>query len=85
MILAVASSSFYLSVSKSRSQVSGYYFLSNISNPKILLGNQTIFHNAPIYVEVSILKKIIFVASESKITTAFANTKLAIPECTYLL
>ena len=85
MMLAVVSNSSFLSVSKSRSRVGGYHFLSNITNPKIPLGNQVIFYNVPIYVEVSILKNTMSAASKSEIAIAFINTKLAIPERICLL
>ena len=85
MLLWINSDSSYLSVSKSRSRVSGYYFLDNIPNPNIPLGNQNIFHNVPIYVKASILRHIMSTTSESEIAASFVHAKLAILECIYLL
>ena len=85
MILYIASDSSYLSVSKSRSRVSGYHFLGYISNPNIPLRNQTIFHNTPIHIKASILRDIMFAASKSEIAVTFINTKLAILEHICLL
>ena len=44
-----------------------------------------IFYNALIYIEASILKHIMSVASESKIAAAFINAKFAISQCICLL
>jgi len=85
MLLWINSDSSYLSVSKSRSRVSGYYFRGNTLNPNIPLGNQSIFHNTPIHVKASILRHITSATSESKITAAFTNANLAIPENICLL
>ena len=85
MMLAVVSNSSFLSVSKSRSRVGGYHFLSNITNPKIPLGNQVIFCKVLIYIKASILKNIMCMVGKIKIATTFINTKLAIPKRICLL
>ena len=79
MILYVASDSSYLSASKSRSRVGGYYFLGNKPNPSKPIATQSIFHNTPIHVEASILKYVMSATSESEIAVSFINAKLAIP------
>ena len=85
MILHVASDSSYLSTSNSRSRVGGCHFLGNKIDPKMPIGNQFIFYNAPIHVEASILKHVMPAASESEIAWVFVNAKLAIPERVCLL
>lgn len=80
MQLYISSDASYLSVSKSRSRVGGYHFLGNKPKTTIPLSEQDIFINAPIYLEVSILKPVVSAASESEIAAAHVNSKEGIPE-----
>ena len=85
MTLHADSNSFYLSASNSRTRVGGCNFLGKKVDPKTPIGNQFIFHNAPIHVEASMLKHAMSATSESEISGAFVNAKLAMPERVCLL
>ena len=85
MTLHITSVSSHLSVSNSRSRVSGHYFFGNKIDPNILIGNQVLFHNNPIHVEVSMLKHVALAVSEFEMAGYFINVKLVIPERIFLL
>ena len=79
MQLWVVSDASYLSMSKSRSRVGCFHYLSHVPDSTKPLPQQHKFLNSPIHVEASILKPVVRTTSESEIAAGCVNARKAIP------
>ena len=70
MQLHIDSDAAYLVASKAKSRVSGYFYISNKTS------TQT--HNAPVHIEYTLLKHMVFSAAEAETGGVFHNIKSAI-------
>ena len=78
MQLWISSDASYLTVSKARSRIAGFHYLSDAPNDSIPLSEQKPPINSPTHVEVGALKMVATAASEAELGAACANAKIGI-------
>ena len=81
MILHVESDASYLSESKARSRVAGYYYLSNNTKNNTTFANAeyVAMPNGPIHVLCQLMKEVVSSAAEAELAGLFHNAKEACP------